>query len=632
MVDSAFPLRFTKAGRTVLAQSSACVTSLFWYNSCSGRGDELRPKLGTIKSAIVSRNKVSLLLAAACLSVSCGGGGGVGSNSNNPPPNQSISVSVSPASATVAPNGSALFTATVTGTTNTGVTWSASNSQGSNPATVGSISSAGVYTAPATPPNPSTVNITATSVSDTSKSGAATAEILVHHINQDFQSPPIKLGTSGGNATDKTTSNNKVFCCSGTLGALLSRGGNLFVLSNNHVLNKSDQGKPGDPISQPGLADTNCGTRPNTIVANLTQAATLNPSTNVDAAMAQIVSGEVDTTGGILDLSAPGQPAPPSGTLATAAVGQLVAKSGDATGVTCSSVTAIDTRVLVKYQTQCQGGTEFSVTFNNQVAINGGSFSNNGDSGSLIVTTDTARPLALLYAGSSTGTVANPIQDVLSALKDSQSSEVPKIVGTADHPVSCPATPQSQIASEGNSLTSSMLSDTDLANATTAKNLHSTELLRDRAVIDVGIGRSDDNPKEPAILVFTSGQLSKPLPVQVDGVRTKIIHGSGFRALQNTVAQGAPLTSAISESEFARVRAAKELHIESLMSTSGIFGVGVGASKDSLGEGALVIFVEQGRQITIPAEIDGVRTRVIEGEPFRAFNWGTRTVNGCARR
>src|SRR5205823_7431957 len=64
------------------------------------------------------------------------------------------------------------------------------------------------------------------------------------------QGLPIKLGTTGGNSTDFTTntSNNTITCCSGTLGSLVSKGGNLFILSNNHVLDKSDQGKVGDPI------------------------------------------------------------------------------------------------------------------------------------------------------------------------------------------------------------------------------------------------------------------------------------------------------------------------------------------------------------------------------------------------
>ncbi|HEV8181697.1 MAG TPA: hypothetical protein VGQ61_04950, partial [Candidatus Angelobacter sp.] len=51
------------------------------------------------------------------------------------------------------------------------------------------------------------------------------------------QSPPVKLGTSGGNANDLGT---KV-CCIGTLGSLWTHVGtpNPVILSNNHVLDRS---------------------------------------------------------------------------------------------------------------------------------------------------------------------------------------------------------------------------------------------------------------------------------------------------------------------------------------------------------------------------------------------------------
>src|SRR5207237_9396182 len=137
-----------------------------------------------------------------------------------------------------------------------------------------------------------------------------------------------------------------VFCCSRTLGALGSRGGALFILSNNHVLDKSDQGVANDPISQPGLADSNCGQLSNKIVAHMSQAAPIKTS-NVDAALAQIVDGQVDASGSILDLAAIGQPAAPWSTVATPGINQGVAKSGDATGLTCSSVTAIDAIVEI---------------------------------------------------------------------------------------------------------------------------------------------------------------------------------------------------------------------------------------------------------------------------------------------
>lgn len=69
-----------------------------------------------------------------------------------------------------------------------------------------------------------------------------------------------------------------------------------------------------------------------------------------------------------------------------------------------------------------------------------------------------------------------------------------------------------------------------------------------------------------------------------------------------------------------------------MMSDPAILGVGVGASHDDPGAAAVVVFVESGKQVSVPLEIDGVRTRVIETDRFRTFNWGKRTVNSCSRR
>src|SRR5690348_10047810 len=64
------------------------------------------------------------------------------------------------------------------------------------------------------------------------------------------QTPPIKLGTSGGNSRDE----NSRFCCSGTLGAEVKDSlGIKYILSNNHVLARSNKATIGDAIIQPGL-------------------------------------------------------------------------------------------------------------------------------------------------------------------------------------------------------------------------------------------------------------------------------------------------------------------------------------------------------------------------------------------
>src|SRR2546425_2529158 len=100
----------------------------------------------------------------------CSGAG----RSNTAPPQ--ISVTISPTSARVATGQTQQFTATVTGSSNTGVTWRVNGVTGGN-STAGTISTSGLYIAPNAVPNPASVTITAISQADSSKSFSASATI-----------------------------------------------------------------------------------------------------------------------------------------------------------------------------------------------------------------------------------------------------------------------------------------------------------------------------------------------------------------------------------------------------------------------------------------------------------------------
>ena len=66
------------------------------------------------------------------------------------------------------------------------------------------------------------------------------------------------------------------------------------------------------------------------------------------------------------------------------------------------------------------------------------------------------------------------------------------------------------------------------------------------------------------------------------------------------------------------------------MGDPAMIGVGVGASQDSLGEAALVLYIEKGRAAgAIPVQMDGVRTRVIRTDRFRAFGWNESATSIC---
>jgi YVTN family beta-propeller protein len=91
--------------------------------------------------------------------------------------NSGIIVSVSPSTASVGTGETFQFSATVRGTSNTGVTWSVNNVTGGN-SSVGTIYTTGLYTAPATTPSPATVTLKAASVADPNQSGAASVTVL----------------------------------------------------------------------------------------------------------------------------------------------------------------------------------------------------------------------------------------------------------------------------------------------------------------------------------------------------------------------------------------------------------------------------------------------------------------------
>jgi hypothetical protein len=84
-----------------------------------------------------------------------------------------VSISVSPSTASVAPNATQQFTATVTGSTNTAASWAVDGTPGGN-SSIGTIDSTGLYTAPSTL---GTRTITATSAADTTKSAHATITV-----------------------------------------------------------------------------------------------------------------------------------------------------------------------------------------------------------------------------------------------------------------------------------------------------------------------------------------------------------------------------------------------------------------------------------------------------------------------
>jgi hypothetical protein len=209
----------------------------------------------------------------------------------------------------------------------------------------------------------------------------------------------------------------------GTFGCLVQRDGQVFILSNNHVLANSNEAQLGDAILQPGPHDggtsadqigtleqfipvgfsgSTPGCSPLGFLMKLFRpSAQVNePGNNtVDCAIARPLSDDI-VNPDILNIGIP------TG-VGTATLGTQVQKSGRTTGLTTGQITQIDVTVSVDY-----GGK--LATFTNQLMAGG--MSQGGDSGSAVLDMD-KQVVGLLFAGSTNTTIINPIQFVLDALQ-----------------------------------------------------------------------------------------------------------------------------------------------------------------------------------------------------------------------
>ena len=232
------------------------------------------------------------------------------------------------------------------------------------------------------------------------------------------QERPVPIGVSTGHP-DITA---------GTIGARVTDGNHVYALSNNHVYANSNEATIGDSALQPGPYDG--GTDPADSIGTLYDFVPIkfDGSNNImDAAIARCSTGSL----GYATLSY-GYGAPGSTVVDAFFVGQAVQKYGRTTGMTHGEVSAINATVDVCYEARGPFRCVKSARFVGQIAITPGAFSAGGDSGSLIVTDDENKnPVALLFAGSDTHTIASPIGPILDrfgVVIDSGSTDAPPTV------------------------------------------------------------------------------------------------------------------------------------------------------------------------------------------------------------
>ena len=194
------------------------------------------------------------------------------------------------------------------------------------------------------------------------------------------------------------------FVFAGTLGAIVTDNvsGKKAAVTNFHVACVDSGWHVGDRQVQPSRVDT--GTVPGDEFGAILRAVL---SSHVDGAVLSIDAGKT-TSGTIVDIGTVNGTKP-------ATLGMVVRKRGRTTGLTHGSVDGLSLTVNVDY------GDGLGVhTLTDQVSIATDTaqnplFSDHGDSGSVIVDS-TGAVVALLFAGSGTNTVGNPIASVLSEL------------------------------------------------------------------------------------------------------------------------------------------------------------------------------------------------------------------------
>src|SRR5437773_3156234 len=137
----------------------------------TGPSDKLSPRLKLL--TVLTAMRILFSFSPVFLALSLTGCAGFAIN-NQPPPPSSISVVVSPPTASIHAGDTFQFSDTVSGTTNTAVTWSV----GGGSFTLGTISASGNYTAPDSLPNPNIITVRATSAADSSASGSSSVTLL----------------------------------------------------------------------------------------------------------------------------------------------------------------------------------------------------------------------------------------------------------------------------------------------------------------------------------------------------------------------------------------------------------------------------------------------------------------------
>lgn len=201
---------------------------------------------------------------------------------------------------------------------------------------------------------------------------------------------PISPGYSVGHVSGDT----------GTLGAIVTRGGRYFLLGNSHVLARSGKAKRGDLVLYPGEEDG--GRKPEDAIGTLAEFVRLKRRgvNTVDVAIAELDPCRIgDVVAKIKGIGVVKGTTP-------AEIGMKVQKVGRTSGKTTGTVISNKFRPLRMPYPEIG-----EISFEDQLLI--ARFTRPGDSGSLVVESKTNQAIGVHFAGAKGGSVAAPIGRVL---------------------------------------------------------------------------------------------------------------------------------------------------------------------------------------------------------------------------
>jgi len=234
---------------------------------------------------------------------------------------------------------------------------------------------------------------------------------IMARSNPVLRARPAPLGFSVGHPA----------ITAGSIGGRVADGsGNVFLLSNNHVLANSNDANIGDAALQPGPYDGGTASDQVGTLFSFQSIDFSGGNNTIDAAIALTTAENtgnatpIDDGYGLPNAAIFGD-ANSDGVFdnKSALLGLHVQKYGRTTALTKGQITGINGTFSICYEVVFIFCVK-SATFVDQLVINPGTFSGGGDSGSLIVTDDSNRnPVALLFAGSDTETIGNRIDLVL---------------------------------------------------------------------------------------------------------------------------------------------------------------------------------------------------------------------------